>query len=203
MDAKRVTITGRAISVRGNDIDTDRIIPARYLRCVTFDGLGEHVFEDDRAQMRAKGQTHPFDNPTFAGAEILFVNRNFGCGSSREHAPQAIMRWGKGIRAIVGESFAEIFFGNCVALGIPCLTADEATIQRLMGENESEPEREFAVDLQEMTVSAGGEAFPIHLPDGARRQFLEGRWDSTFELMEGKEQIAATAKGLPYFNAWA
>jgi 3-isopropylmalate/(R)-2-methylmalate dehydratase small subunit len=202
MDAKRVTITGRAISVRGNDIDTDRIIPARYLRCVTFDGLGEHVFEDDRAQMRVKGHAHPFDNPAFAGAEILFVNRNFGCGSSREHAPQAIMRWGKGIRAIVGESFAEIFFGNCVALGIPCVTADEATIQRLMGENESEPEREFAVDLQEMTVSAGGEAFPIHLPDGARRQFLEGRWDSTFELMEGKEQIAATAKGLPYFNAW-
>ena len=202
-DLRRVRISGKAVSVRGNDIDTDRIIPARYLRCVTFDGLGEHVFEDDREQLRRSGQLHPFDRPEFAEAEILFVNKNFGCGSSREHAPQAIMRWGKGIKAIVGESFAEIFFGNCVALGIPCVTVDEATAVEIQALNESAPNTVFTVDLEQMKLVAdNGKSWPISLAEGPRQQFLQGRWDSTAELMEADEEISATAARLPYFNHW-
>lgn len=202
-DLKRIRIIGKAVSVRGNDIDTDRIIPARYLRCVTFDGLGDHVFEDDREQLRQRGQLHPFDRPEFADAEILFVNKNFGCGSSREHAPQAIMRWGKGIKAIVGESFAEIFFGNCVALGIPCVTVDEATAEAIQTLNETTPRTVFTVDLEAMTLSAdSGQSWRIELPEGPRQQFLLGRWDSTAELMEAMDEIAAAAARLPYFNHW-
>ncbi|MGB9690823.1 MAG: 3-isopropylmalate dehydratase small subunit [Candidatus Sumerlaeaceae bacterium] len=200
---KRVRIAGKAISVRGNDIDTDRIIPARYLRCVTFDGLGEHVFEDDREQLRRSGQLHPFDHPKFANAEILFVNKNFGCGSSREHAPQAIMRWGKGIKAIVGESFAEIFFGNCVALGIPCVTVSEDVAHEIQSLNEAAPETVFSVDLESLTLAAdNGKQWPIQLAEGPRQQFLLGRWDSTAELMETMDLIAKTAERLPYFNHW-
>lgn len=202
-EMKRVRISGKAISVRGNDIDTDRIIPARYLRCVTFDGLGEHVFEDDREQLRRKGQVHPFDDPRFAEAEILFVNKNFGCGSSREHAPQAIMRWGKGIKAIVGESFAEIFFGNCVALGIPCVTVSEDAAQEIQTLNEASPATQFTVDLENLKLVAdNGKQWDIQIAEGPRQQFLNGRWDSTAELMEAMDEIAATAARLPYFNHW-
>ncbi len=202
-DMKRVRISGKAVSVRGNDIDTDRIIPARYLRCVTFDGLGEHAFEDDREQLRRKGQVHPFDDPRFAEAEILFVNKNFGCGSSREHAPQSIMRWGKGIKAIVGEGFAEIFFGNCVALGIPCVTVSEDVAQAIQSLNESQPGTVFTLDLEALTLSvSAGQAWPVSIPEGPRQQFLQGRWDSTAELMEAMEEIKTTAARLPYFNHW-
>jgi len=199
-DFKRIKISGRAIPVRGNDIDTDRIIPARYLRCVTFDGIGQYAFEDDRSQLREKGQTHPLDDARFAGTEIMLVNKNFGCGSSREHAPQAIMRWGAGIKAIVGESFAEIFFGNCISLGIPCAVVDSATIQAMMAAAEANPGAAFTVDVENRKVSwPGGEA-PCTIPDGPRMQFLEGRWDSTLELLAAKDQVAATVAKLPYFS---
>ncbi len=202
MNNKRIQIAGRAIPVRGNDIDTDRIIPARYLRCVTFDGIGVHAFEDDRAQLKEKGHAHPFDNPKFAAAEILFVNKNFGCGSSREHAPQAIMRWGLGIKAIVGESFAEIFFGNCTALGIPCVTVDEATIPKLMDLAETKPDTAFTLDVEALTLSFPGGSVKVQLGEGVRKAFLEGTWDSTAELMAGMDQITKTAAKLPYFKHW-
>ena len=202
-DPRRRVITAPAMPLRGHDIDTDRIIPARFLRCVVFDGLGEHAFEDDRQQEQTGRSLHPFDDPRFAGARILIVNRNFGCGSSREHAPQAIMRWGEGIQAIVGESFAEIFFGNCVANGIPCVTADEATIAKLMERAEREPAVHFTLDLPARRLTAGDLTVEVTIPTGAHQQLVDGRWDSTAELLDGTDAVAAVAKKLPYFGAWA
>src|SRR5215831_7817181 len=183
----RTMITGPAMPLRGHDIDTDRIIPARFLKCVVFDGLGEHAFEDDRKQEQTGRSLHPFDDPRFVDARILLVNRNFGCGSSREHAPQAIMRWGKGIQAVVGESFAEIFFGNCTALGIPCVTADARAIAALMERAEREPALPFTLDLVRRRVTAGDLAVDVAMPEGARQQLVEGRWDTTGELLDGKD----------------
>jgi 3-isopropylmalate/(R)-2-methylmalate dehydratase small subunit len=203
MDSKRIVISGRAIVVRGNDIDTDRIIPARFLKTITFDGLGEHAFEDDRLGLKEQGMTHPFDNPKFADAEILIVNKNFGCGSSREHAPQAIARWGKGIKVILGESFAEIFYGNCQSLGVPCPTLDASSTEKLMALIESNPALEVRFDLTSRTISAGSDTFSFQMPDGPRQAFLEGTWDPTFELLQGKPEIEATAKRLPYITNYA
>ena len=202
-DSTRTIITGPALAVRGHDIDTDRIIPARFLKCVVFEGLGEHAFEDDRRQEQSGRGLHPFDDPRFAGARILLVNRNFGCGSSREHAPQAIMRWGRGIQAIVGESFAEIFFGNCTALGTPCVTVDERAITALMERAEREPTLPFTLDLAARRIVAGDLGFDVAIPEGARQQLLEGRWDTTGELLEGRTAIATVAATLPYFGGWS
>jgi 3-isopropylmalate/(R)-2-methylmalate dehydratase small subunit len=201
-DPRRHAVSGAAIPVRGNDIDTDRIIPARYLKCVVFDGLGAHAFADDRTQLRERGQTHPFDDPRFAEARILLVNKNFGCGSSREHAPQALLRWGRGIQAIVGESFAEIFAGNCQALGLPCPTASAGDLARAMAACAAEPALRFHLDLEAMTLSAGALTIPVTLPPGPRSQLLAGTWDSTAELLAGREAIAATAARLPYVGNW-
>jgi 3-isopropylmalate/(R)-2-methylmalate dehydratase small subunit len=201
-DAKRTRTNGPAIPVRGHDIDTDRIIPARFLKCVVFEGLGAATFEDDRAQERAAGRVHPFDDPRFRAARILLTNRNFGCGSSREHAPQAIMRWGRGIQAIVGESFAEIFAGNCQALGIPCVTVDPAVMAELMARSEAEPGLEFTVDLETMTITAGGTGYPASIAEGVRQQLLEGTWDTTGELLEAQDEIERTASHLPYLGDW-
>ncbi len=201
-DAKRTRVNGPAIPVRGHDIDTDRIIPARFLKSVVFEGLGAAAFEDDRKQARNAGGVHPFDDPRFRAARILLVNRNFGCGSSREHAPQAIMRWGRGIQAVLGESFAEIFAGNCQALGIPCVTVDPAVMAELMERSEAEPGLEFALDLETMRITAGDAGYPVVVAEGVRQQLLEGTWDTTGELLAGRDAIARTAAHLPYFRGW-
>jgi 3-isopropylmalate/(R)-2-methylmalate dehydratase small subunit len=174
-DSKRVKVTGSGIVLRGNDIDTDRVIPARYLRTVVFDGLGEHAFEDERAALKAKGQTHAFDEAKYANAEVLLVNKNFGCGSS-------------------------IFFGNCVSLGIPCAIVDATGIEQLMAAVEKDPTAAVTVDLQTKQVSVGSVTVPFTIGDGVRQQFLEGRWDTTAELLANRDTIAKTATQLPYLN---
>lgn len=194
-------ISGTAVPVRGNDIDTDRIIPARFLRCVSFDGLGEHAFEDDRAQDKAKGKTHPFDDAKFQGAMVLVSNSNFGCGSSREHAPQAIYRWG--VRAIVAVSYSEIFYGNTVAMGMPCVHVSVADADAIQSIVEADPKAEVTVDIEANTVTAGGKTFSASVPEGPRKQFLTGGWDATSELLKDFGDIEAVAKKLPYVNAFA
>ncbi|UCE86600.1 MAG: 3-isopropylmalate dehydratase small subunit [Deltaproteobacteria bacterium] len=191
-------VCGRACVVRGDDIDTDRIIPARYLRCVTFDGIGEHAFEDDRRL--AKGD-HPFDEERFDGAGILVVGRNFGCGSSREHAPQSLMR--RGFRAFVGGSFAEIFQGNCVALGLPCVTLADADLAALMDSVELDPTQEVVVDLASRRVTSRAGSAHADMPEGSRRQLLEGSWNATAVLLEAGDAIEATAARIPYVHGFA
>jgi 3-isopropylmalate/(R)-2-methylmalate dehydratase small subunit len=188
-------IAGRGLPLQGNDIDTDRIIPARFLRCVTFDGLGQHAFEDDRAQLQNQ---HPFDLPQYRGAEILVVNANFGCGSSREHAPQAIAKWG--IKALIGESFAEIFFGNCVALGIPCVTANPADVQRLQTHLAANPSASITLNLETMQVECENTTISVQMGDGARQMFVGGTWDACGQLVAQAEQIRAVAGQLPYIS---
>lgn len=190
------TVSGPGIPLKGDDIDTDRIIPARFLKCVTFDGLGEHAFEDDRAQLNGE---HPFDQAAYQKAKVLVANRNFGCGSSREHAPQAIARWG--IQALIGESFAEIFFGNCVAMGVPCVTADAKTVAALQEAIAANPNADITVDLDTMTVTCGEMTAPVSMGDGPRQMFLGGTWDACGQLVSKAEQIKATAAQLPYV-AW-
>ncbi|WP_319633173.1 3-isopropylmalate dehydratase small subunit [Romeriopsis navalis] len=191
------TVAGRAVPLVGNDIDTDRIIPARFLKCVTFDGLGEHVFADDRQQL---GGSHPFDQSQYQGAKVLVVNRNFGCGSSREHAPQAIAKWG--ITAIVGESFAEIFFGNCVALGVPCVKVDSETALALQKRVTADPQVSVSVDLEHMQVNCGDFVGTIAMGDGPRQMFVTGKWDATGQLVAQESATRATAAKLPYIT-WA
>ena len=189
-------VEGRAIPVRGNDIDTDRIIPARYLRAITFDGLGEYAFEDDRKS----NPDHPFDDPRYQGASILVANDNFGCGSSREHAPQALMRWGIG--AIVGESFAEIFLGNCTAMGVPCLTASTEDIVKIQDAAEADPQREMAVDLKEKKLIFGDIKVDLQIAEGNRLQLIEGAWDATGMLLEGRDEVREVANKLPYVTGF-
>jgi 3-isopropylmalate/(R)-2-methylmalate dehydratase small subunit len=195
-----MTISGRPIVLRGEDIDTDRIMPARFLRSVSFDGLEAHVFEDDRRADAAAGRRHPFDDPAHEGATVLLVNRNFGCGSSREHAPQALARWG--VQAIVGESFAEIFFSNATALGVPCVCAGLETVRALMARAEQDPSAAVTVDLGAMMVRGGEVEAACTMPEPARRALLAGTWDATALLMADFDAVRAAAARLPYVGGF-
>jgi len=192
-------VSGTAVAVRGDDIDTDRIIPARFLKCVTFSELGPAAFADDRAELNGQ---HPFDQSAHRGASILVVNRNFGCGSSREHAPQALMRWG--IRAVIGESFAEIFFGNCLALGIPCLSVDHDVALAVQAAIEAEPALTLSADLDTLELRGGqGQLWPLSLAAGPRQMLRSGQWDATGQLLAHGAELAATAARLPYLQAFS
>ena len=195
-------IRGTALPVRGDDIDTDRIIPARFLKAISFEGLEAHLFEDDRRELdAARPDSHPVSNPIYAGAALMIVNANFGCGSSREHAPQAIRR--RGIRAVIGQSFSEIFFGNAVVLGMPCVTVTKETTEALMALVENDPRTEVAIDLGSMRVTAGGASYAIALPAAAREAFMDGSWDATGLLLENFDEVRAVAARLPYANRFA
>ncbi|MGQ0633155.1 MAG: 3-isopropylmalate dehydratase small subunit [Planctomycetaceae bacterium] len=190
-------ITGRAIPLLADDIDTDRIIPARFLKCVTFEGLGEHAFEDDRGQ----DPRHPFNEAKYRGATILIAGRNFGCGSSREHAPQALMRWG--IKAVVGESFAEIFFGNCTANGVPAVCAERGDLKRLAEAVTADPQAQVTVDLENSQVTCGSLKFKLAMQEGARQALVTGNWDFLGQLVSAAPQIRQTAERLPYMRNFA
>ena len=188
-------IRGRSLVIKGDDIDTDRIIPARFLKCVSFSALGEQVFADDRKELKGN---HPFDLDQHKGSKILVVNDNFGCGSSREHAPQALMRWG--IRLIIGESFAEIFFGNCLALGIPCMTASKQEITKLQNLIDKNSNQIWDFNLKKLSISNQKESFKLDLEGGAYKMLYSGKWDATSQLLDAKERINKTVKNLPYLN---
>ena len=188
-------IIGQGVPVVGNDIDTDRIIPARFLRCVTFDGLGEQAFADDRIQ--AEGN-HPFDLPQYQNATILVVNANFGCGSSREHAPQSLLRWG--IKAIIGESFAEIFLGNCTAIGVPCVTASAEVVEQIQKLLQENPETKIEINLATKTVVYGNSTAAVAMNPASQQMFLQGTWDNCGQLVQNTSAIKTTASNLPYLN---
>ena len=197
------TVTGTTVVVRGDDIDTDRIIPARFLKCVTFEALGPAVFADDRAELAADPDPavqHPFDRPEHQGAAILLVNRNFGCGSSREHAPQALMRWG--IRAVVGESFAEIFHGNCLALGIPCLVAGHDQMLAIQAAATAAPAVHFRLEVAGACLSGAGQHWELELAAGPRQMLASGQWDATGQLVANAEALQATVQRLPYLQGF-
>jgi 3-isopropylmalate/(R)-2-methylmalate dehydratase small subunit len=199
---KITRIGGRPIPLRGNDIDTDRIIPARFMKAITFDGLGQYAFYDARFDSAGNPIGHIMDDPRFLakGSRIAVVNKNFGCGSSREHAPQALRRWG--IAALVGESFADIFFGNCIANGMPCVTASEADIAAIMSAVEADPQHEMAIDVEALTCSFNGKTYTVTLPKGSRQQLLDGTWDATRVLLDAADAVRDTASRLPYVQGF-
>jgi 3-isopropylmalate/(R)-2-methylmalate dehydratase small subunit len=189
-------ISGTGVPLLLDDIDTDRIIPARFLRCVTFDGLGEHAFEDDRLQ----DKQHPFDDARFKPGSILVSGRNFGCGSSREHAPQALMRWG--IKAVIAESFAEIFFGNCTTLGVPCVAAQRADLDRLAMAITTDPKLVITVDLMTKQVRAGDLVCEVTILESARSSLTTGNWDFLGQLLDGAAAVKQRASHLPYITGF-
>jgi 3-isopropylmalate/(R)-2-methylmalate dehydratase small subunit len=195
--AKIPSVRGRGVVVPGDDIDTDRIIPARYLKCVTFDGLGAHAFQDVRFDEHGRSLGHPLDDPRHRGASILVCGRNFGCGSSREHAPQSLYYFG--IRAILAEGFAEIFFGNSTTLGIPCVTLKPAEREELTRWISAHPDREIEIDLTaaEPAVRFGGQEIRGAIPESTRRSLVEGQWDALGQLLDGRDAAEALAARLP------
>ena len=190
-------VAGTGLPLLLDDIDTDRIIPARFLRCVSFDGIGEHAFEDDCQQ----DPTHPFRNPTYRAAAVLVAGRNFGCGSSREHAPQSLMRWG--IQAIVAESYAEIFFGNCTSLGIPAVCAARADLEQMAAAIQADPKAAVKVDLLAKTVTVGTKTYSVTMPKSAHESLTTGQWDFLGQLLDAQPAIRETAAKLPYLKSFA
>ncbi|HRE05362.1 MAG TPA: 3-isopropylmalate dehydratase small subunit [Opitutaceae bacterium] len=197
--AKITSVKGRGVYVAGNDIDTDRIIPARFMKCVTFDGLGEFLFYDVRKHSDGSDKPHPLNEARFKGASILLSGANFGCGSSREHAPQAIQKYG--FRAVIAEGFAEIFFGNCTTLGIPCLVARREDIARIAEAVDARPDLEIELDLLAREIRFGGQRVNVTIRETDRDALINGRWDAIGELLDGRGAVAETAKKLPYLAA--
>jgi 3-isopropylmalate/(R)-2-methylmalate dehydratase small subunit len=189
-------VTGTGIPLLMDDIDTDRIIPARYLRCVTFDGIGAHAFEDDREQ----DANHPFNQERFRAGSVLVSGSNFGCGSSREHAPQSLSRWG--VKAIIAESFAEIFFGNCTALGIPAVCCDREAVKTISEAVDADPSLEVSVNIESLTVSCGDSTFACTMDENARTALTSGNWDFLAQLLSDQTGIEKTASELPYLNGF-
>jgi len=198
-ESTRTVLSGAALVLGGADIDTDRIMPARFLKAITFEGIEAHVFEDDRRALAARGETHPFDDQARRQARVMIVGSNFGCGSSREHAPQAISRWG--IRAIVGESFAEIFFGNSVAIGLACVNVAPEDLARLR-RAAADPAALFTVDLPQRQVSGPGLSVPLEMPESGRQALISGEWDATSLLLQHYEDVERVARALPYTHAF-
>ena len=197
--AKITSVTGRAVNVPGNDIDTDRIIPARFMKCVTFDGLGEFLFNDVRKQLDGTPKEHPLNEARFAGATILLSGANFGCGSSREHAPQAIAKYG--FKAVIAENFAEIFFGNSTTLGMPCVTASREDIAKIADAVNANPQTEVVIDLEKLEARFAGQSVKIEQRESARDSLVNGRWDAIGELIDGKTDVQSTAGKLTYMSA--
>ena len=196
---KITTDSGTGVYLPGSDIDTDRIIPARFMKCVTFDGLGEYAFYDVRIDPESGEKTdHPLNEPRFEGASILLAGVNFGCGSSREHAPQSLRKYG--FHAVIAESFAEIFFGNSTTLGLPCVTAPKVNIDALKAATAADPTLEVKIDLEAMTVTAGELSFAVEIPAPARHALLSGKYDPIKELLDNKDKIEATAASLAYVD---
>ena len=193
-------IEGKGIPVQGNDIDTDRIIPARFMKCVTFEGLGQYAFYDERFDEKGNKKKHSFNDEKFLKGSILIVNKNFGCGSSREHAPQALQKFG--IKAIIGESFAEIFRGNCTVMGIPTVTAQHDAIENLMMFAEEEPENQIRIDLEKKKVIYGDFEIDVDIPESNRIVLVKGEWDSTAMLLANKDEIEHTAEMIPYISGF-
>lgn len=193
----RVSIKATALPLRGDDIDTDRIIPARYLRCVTFDGLGEFAFYDERFSGDEQ-KDHPFNDARYSGAGILVVNKNFGCGSSREHAPQSLVR--AGFQAFIGESFSEIFTGNCTALGLPVVTVSQEIAERLMDRIEAEPDTQVTIDLSQKQITVDADSYALEIVESSRQALTTGQWDSTEVLLQNQDKIHACAGRLPYLS---
>ena len=196
--SKIIQVAGTAIPVRGNDIDTDQIIPARYMRTVTFEGLGKHAFNDLRFDDKGNKKGHVFNEEKYKGAAIMIVNKNFGCGSSREHAPQALKDWG--IKAIVGESFAEIFAGNCEMNGMPTVILEGENVKMLQEMTEKNPKEMLNINFEEMKITFNDIEVPFTIPESTRRNFLEGTWDTTGQLVSGLDETRLLAKKLPYLN---
>jgi 3-isopropylmalate/(R)-2-methylmalate dehydratase small subunit len=197
---KIAAISGSAVPIRGNDIDTDRIIPARYLKEPTFARMGNYPFFDERFDSSGKKKDHPLNDPEYRGASLLFVNKNFGCGSSREHAPQALYRFG--IKAIVGESFAAIFAGNCTMMGLPAVVVGAKEIDQLIKSVEENPRTEYTVDLEKKTISYGNQKLPFDMPETYRTALTQGYWDSTALLRANLDQVKLTAAKLPYMSGF-